>query len=383
MRVERGLQHGLRIAFIGQRGLPATYGGIERHVEEIGTRLAARGHDVTVFCRPGYSEAGLDEYRGMHLRRLPTVHTKHFEAVVHSGIASLRSLRSDYDIVHYQAIGPGLVAPVPRALSGAKIVLTVHGLDHKRAKWGMAARYVLTSAAWMSAHAPHATIVVSSALAGHYRDVFDRDTRVISNGVNRPEPRSPGPYSERLGLTPGKYVLFVGRLVPEKSPDVLIRAFKRIRGDHKLVIAGGSSHTESFVSLLRSLAADDERIVLAEYVYGEELAELYSNAALFVLPSSLEGLPLTLLEAASYGLPTVVSDIPPHLEVVGDTAPPSWVFPCGNDERLKAALEGILADPGPSRLYGAKLRDDVFARYSWDEAATATEKLYFELMSAR
>jgi glycosyltransferase involved in cell wall biosynthesis len=371
---------GLRIAYIGQRGLPATYGGIERHVEEIGARLAERGHEITVFCRADYSPDRASSYRGMRLRQLPTVHTKHFEAVVHSGIASIRSLKDDFDIIHYQAIGPGLVAPVPRAFSDAKVVLTVHGLDHQRAKWGRAARYVLTSAAWMSARAPHATVVVSSALARHYRDVYDRDTVLIANGVTATDRRAPGAFSRQLGLTPGRYVLFVGRLVPEKAPDALIRAFRNVQADVKLVIAGGSSHTDDFVAVLRSLASADPRVVLAEYVYGQRLAELYSNARAFVLPSSLEGMPLTLLEAASYGLPTVVSDIAPHLEVVGGTVPESWVFPSGDEASLTAALESVIARPQASRQFGARLRNDVVARYSWDAAAAATEKLYWELL---
>jgi len=369
---------GLRIAMIGQRGVPATFGGVEHHVEEIGARLAERGHQVTVYCRNGYGDgdaAHLGEYRGMQLRHLPTVSSKHLDAIAHSGLATLAALGHRHDIVHYHALGPGLVAPIPRALSHARVVQTVHGLDDQRAKWGRGARSVLRTARWMSAHVPNATIAVSRALADEYAERQGRSAVYIPNGVSEPVPQGPEPLA-RFDLQPHGYVLFVGRLVPEKAPDLLIRAFQRMHPSLRLVVAGGSSHTDGYVAELRQAAAGDHRIVLTGYAYGPLLAALYRHAAAFVLPSALEGLPLTLLEAAASGVPVVASDIPPHLEVLGGDGPGHRLFASGDESGLAAALHGVLSDQTFERLGAEQLRRRVLARYSWDRATQATEAVY-------
>ena len=311
----------LRIAMIGARGVPATFGGVERHVEELGTRLAARGHQVIVYARTNYVEEQRDAWRGMSVRNLTTVDSKHLDAIVHSAKATIAAMRDRVDVVHYHAVGPGLPSALPRFASRAKVVHTIHGRDSERAKWSPAAQVVLRTAEWMSARVPDETIVVSRDLVEHYRRAHGRRTTYIPNGVDAPTARPPAVIAERWGLTTGSYLLFLGRLVPEKAPDLLIRAFRRLPGDLRLVIAGGSSFTDEYVAELEREAADDPRVVLAGYVFGEQLDELYSNAAAFVLPSYLEGLPLTLLEAASYGTPVVASDIPPNLEIVGSDAP--------------------------------------------------------------
>lgn len=367
---------GLRVAMIGQRGVPATYGGVEHHVEELGARLAARGHEVTVYCRNGYSDDDhAAEHRGMRLRHLPTVASKHLDAIAHSGLCTMAALAAHHDVIHYHALGPGLVAPLPRALSRARVVLTVHGLDDERAKWSRAAQSVLRTAQWMSAHVPNATIAVSRALADHYAVRHGRSAAYIPNGMTPAVRRGPEPL-DRLGLEPFGYVLFVGRLVPEKAPDLLIRAFRRMHPSLKLVVAGGSSHTDGYVAELQRLAGGDPRVVLTGYVYGPLLEALYTNAAAFVLPSALEGLPLTLLEAASYGLPLVASDIPPHLEVLGGEGPGRRLFASGDELGLAAALDRSLSDPAFERLGAARLRQRIVAHYSWDRAAQATEALY-------
>ena len=369
---------GLRIAMIGQRGVPATFGGVEHHVEELGARLAARGHEVTVYCRNGYGDGDHDhaaEYRGMRLRHLPTVSSKHFDAIAHSGLATVAALAAHHDVVHYHALGPGLVAPLPRALSHARVVQTIHGLDDERAKWSRPAQTVLRTAQWMSAHVPNATIAVSRALADHYGARHGRSAVYIPNGVTPGVLRDPEPL-EQFGLQPGSYVLFVGRLVPEKAPDLLIRAFRRVHPALKLVVAGGSSHTDGYVADLRQLVGRDPRVVLPGYVYGAVLEALYTHCAAFVLPSALEGLPLTLLEAASYGVPVVASDIAPHLEVLGGEGPGRRLFPSGDESGLAAALDRALRDFPGERLGAARLRQRVLDRYSWDRATLATEAVY-------
>ncbi|MEO7837363.1 MAG: glycosyltransferase family 4 protein [Acidimicrobiales bacterium] len=364
------------MAFIGQRGVPATFGGIEHHVEEIGTRLAARGHEVTVFCRTNYSPEPSARYRGMRLCHLPTVSSKHLDAIVHSGLSTLRALGAGFDIVHYHALGPGLLAPLPRYLSRSRVVLTVHGLDDERAKWGFAASAVLRTAGWMSARVPDATIVVSQALADHYAGAHGRTAFRIANGVDEPQPHPPKEITERFGLRKGGFVLFVGRLVPEKAPDLLIRAFSRLSGDVRLVIAGGSSFSDAYVERVARLAAADPRVLMTGYVYGPTLGELYANAAAFVLPSSLEGLPLTLLEAASHATPIVASSISPHLEVLGEDGPGHRLFPSGDEDALLSSLTRSMADPAAEQAGARDLRKEVLAAYSWTAAVDATEAVY-------
>jgi glycosyltransferase involved in cell wall biosynthesis len=366
----------LRICMIGQRGIPATFGGIEHHVEELGSRLAELGHDVTVYTRTNYSDARFVTLRGMRPRYLPTVSSKHLDAIVHSGLSTLDAMLRGADIVHYHAVGPGIPALVPRFLSSASVVLTVHGLDADRAKWGSAARRVLSGATWLSARVPDETIVVSRELERHYRERYGRETTYIPNGVTDPIRRPPDEIVRRYGLHGDDYVLFVGRLVPEKAPDVLLRAFRSVTTDRRLVIAGGSSFTDDYVRSLERLAAADPRVIMTGYVYGPLLEELYTNAAGFVLPSSLEGLPLTLLEAASYGLPIVASDIPPHIEVVGDAGPGHRIFASGDEVALRDAIGELLGEPEVERVGAAAMRDAILATYRWDDAAAATERVY-------
>ncbi len=368
-----------RIAFIGQRGVPATIGGIEHHVEEIGSRLVARGHDVTVFSRSNYTARHLIEHRGMHVRYIPTAPTKHLEALVHSGLSTAAAMApgpNRADILHFHAIGPSVFTPLPRALTRRGVVLTIHGLDYDRDKWGVGARAALRSAGWISAHVPHATITVSRNLADYYLRRYGRVAHYIPNGVAAPVHRPPHLITERFGLHGGDYALFLGRLVPEKAPDLLLRAFRRVDSAARLVIAGGSSFTDRYVQELEAAAARDSRVLMVGPVQGELLDELYTNAALFVLPSSLEGLALTLLEAASYRLPIVASDIPPNREVLGSDGPGGRLVPSGDEAALAQALATTLGALDDARNGACRLGDRVIAEYDWDEVTDATEAVY-------
>jgi len=377
------MSSGLRIAFIGQRGVPAGEGGVERHVEELGARLAERGHEVTVFCRRNYLADRPAEHRGMRLRHLPTISTKSLDFIAHSALSTLVAMPSKPDIIHYHAIGSALVAPLPRLASRAGIVLTVHGLDHDRAKWSGPGRVMLRMAAGLSATVPHATITVSQALADHYATRYGREATYVPNGAPVAERREPGRMADRLGLRNRPYFLFVGRLVPEKRPDLLVRAFRRLGGDARLVIAGSSGFTDSYAATVARLAAEDPRVVVPGGVYGEDLAELYSNAAAFVLPSSLAWLPITLLEAAAHGAPVIVSDIPPHVEVVGVSGPGSRLVPSGDEAALTAAMAAALADPQAELAGAADFSRRVVQRYSWDLAAASTELIYEGVLAGR
>lgn len=373
----------LRIAVIGTRGVPASEGGIERHVEELGSRLAARGHEVTVYCRTNYVADRAPTYRGMHLKYVAAVGTKNLDFIAHSALSSILALRRPPDIVHYHAIGSALVAPLPRYLTRSGIVLTVHGLDYARNKWGGPARATLKFAEGLSARVPHATITVSRALADHYATALGRKADYIANGVPQATIRPMGPIGARLGIVGRPYFLFVGRLVPEKAPDLLIRAFARVQGDVRLVIAGSSGFTDAYAESLRRLAVSDQRVIFAGGVYGDELAELYSNAGAFVLPSSLEGLPITLLEALAHQAPVIVSDIAPHLEVVGDDGPGHRVVRQGDLDALAAAMSAVLADRATEAAGAQALAPHVARAYSWDAATTATEQVYARVLGLR
>ena len=367
----------LRIAMIGQKGLPATFGGIEHHVEQIGQRLAARGHEVTVYCRSSYGEVPASPYLGMQLRAASTWGSKHLDAIIHSGVSTAMAIAARSDIVHYHALGPGLLAPAPRYLSKASVVLTVHGLDHLRGKWGPGARAVLGSAHWMSGHVPQHVVVVSRALREHYQHEFGIDTTYIPNGVAPPQELAPRLIVEQLGLVPGEYALFVGRLVPEKGPDLLLRAFRQVAGDRRLVIVGDSSFSDRYAESVRTLAAADPRVQLTGFVFGELLSELYQHAAVFVQPSRLEGLPLTLLEAASHGVPVVASDIPPHRQVLGPKSSPGRrLFADGDEHSLAVELSRSLRRSVEEQDGALALQHEVLAEYQWEKAVDLLERVY-------
>ncbi len=382
----------LRIAMLGSRGVPASFGGIERHVEEIGSRLAARGHEVTVYCRPGYVPPGLQEHEGMRLQVLPAVATKHLEALTHTGVSSLHAVARGYDIFHYHAVGPGMLSAIPRLTSPrGRTVLTVHGLDFDREKWGAVGRRVFGMSGWLSANVPDRTIVVAQNLNDYYRTRYGRPTTFIRNGVTLPDPTVlpapsilPDPTVRPADAVRPGYVLFVGRLTPEKGPHLLVEAFRRLRQPGlRLAIVGGTSYTNDYVAQISAAAAADDRITCHGYVYGQDLVDLYRNAAVFAQPSTLEGMPLTILEAASHGLPIVASDIPVHLELLGQDAPGSRLFASGSVSELTAALERSLADPAAERRAALALKQRVATAYRWEDVVDELEQVYLEALATR
>lgn len=362
---------------LGTRGVPATFGGVERHVEEVGRRLVDRGHDVTVFAQSNYlGDAKVREHLGMRVVRVPSVRHRSLEAIAHSAMSTVAAMSGRHDVLHYHAVGPGLMAPLPRYLGRARVVQTIHGLDGERAKWGRVAQSILNAATWMSARVPHQTVTVSSALAEHYRERYDRSCTTIVNGVT-PKPARPADIiRSKYGLEGGDYSLFVGRLVPEKRPDLLIRAYRELDTHQPLVIVGGSSYTDDYVERLRRLAARDDRIIMPGYVYGEELDEFFTNATTFVQPSALEGLPLTLLEAMGSGTPVIASDIAPHREVVGRSRTGARLFRQGDLHDLVEALQWAHKDPVAEHAAAALEASYVARNFSWDACVDRLEAVY-------
>jgi len=371
------VEDAMKIAMVGQKGIPATYGGIERHVEEIATRLVERGHQVTVYSRLYYSHHH-GPYRGVSNVRLPSVRTKHLDAITHSGFATLHAALSGNDIVHFHALGPSVFSFLPRVF-GAKTVVTIHGLDWQRGKWGTFAARFLRACEVPSVRFPDGTIVVSKTLAGYYRSKHSTNTLVIPNGTNPGTLRPPNRI-KRWGLDRHPYVLWVGRLVPEKGCHYLIEAFRRLDTDAHLVMAGGSSFSDSYVQSLERLRGDDERIQMVGYVYGDVLDELWSNAYLVVQPSILEGLSIALIEALSYGRCTLVSDIPENLEVVEDCA---VTFRSRDVEDLRAKLQMCLDHPDMVAATAERCRQLAEERYSWPRLVEATEAFYQALLDGQ
>jgi glycosyltransferase involved in cell wall biosynthesis len=353
---------------IGQKGIPATYGGIEKHVDEISRRLAGRGHDVTVYCRPHYTPAHA-AVPGVRLVRRPSIRTKHLDAASHVAWCTLESMVRRHQVVHFHALGPSLFSAIPR-ITGARTAVTVHGLDWQREKWGRAAAWLLKQCERPAARFPNRTIVVSRTLRDYFRTQHGREVTYIPNGTSLPAPRPPQKILS-YGLVPGRYVLFVGRLVPEKGAHFLCEAFLGVESDMKLALAGGLSFSQDYVQQLRRYESD--RIRLLDYVYGEALEELWSNAYLVVQPSTMEGLSIALLEALSYGRCVLVSDIPENLEVARDVAVP---FQSRNVADLRDKLEDLIRNPDRVREYESRAREHIQRHYSWDTVAEQTEAVY-------
>jgi glycosyltransferase involved in cell wall biosynthesis len=367
----------LRIAMLGLRGIPATYGGVERAVEELSAQLAERGHDVTVYARSAYADPDIDEHRGVKVTRMPQINTKHGEAASHTLVALAAAIASRrYDVIHLHATGPGALSPISR-LAGVPTVVTVQGLDYRREKWGRGASAVLKRAAAICGKVPHSTIVVSRELARHFSEEHGADTVYIPNGVEPDTADGAPPFDD---LQPEGFVLYLGRLVPEKHVHTLIKAYAHYDGDTPLVIAGPHSHSPEYLAELEELAKDDPRVRLIGPQYGDEKTWLLRNAAVFVQPSSIEGLPLALLEALSAARYPVVSRIPENLEpvTVGDETLGQTVA-VGDEQGLARALKEALTAPDRDAV-GARLSEHVREEYDWGRIAERTEDVYRDVV---
>jgi glycosyltransferase involved in cell wall biosynthesis len=365
-------QRPLRIAFIGGRGVISKYSGIETYYEEVGKRLAQMGHEVTVYCRNHFTPA-LAEYNGMRLVRLPTIRSKHLETLVHTLLSTTHALTQKYDVVHYHALGPALFSFLPRLL-GRKTTVTVQGLDWQRKKWGRVAAAVLRLGERASVHLPSGTMVVSQTLQRRYRETHGAEVFYVPNGGvlrDRSEPRK----ILEWGLDPGKYVLFLGRFSPEKGCHLLVEAFEQIKTDVKLVMAGASSYCDDYSRELRTHASD--RIRMLDWVSGETLDELLTNAMVFVLPSDLEGLSLALLDAMGAGLCVLSSDVPENREVVDGAG---FTFQRGDAGDLADRLRYLIANPAVREAAGRTAKKRIKDQYQWQRVAEDIEKAYFKVM---
>lgn len=363
----------MRIAMIGQKGIPSRSGGVEIHVEEIAARLAERGNDVTVFCRKSYCEEIKDTHRGINLKYMPSINTKHLDAITYTFLSSVFVAFGKYDVIHYHALGPSLLSFIPRML-GKKVICTVHGLDWQRDKWGKVAKSVLKLGEVATAKFPHKTISVSQTIADYYNDTYNNDTVFIPNGIDEKEIVESEEITKKYNLKKDEYILFLARLVPEKGLHYLIEAYNNINTNKKLVIAGGSSHSDDYVDRIKENVKDNENIIMTGFVKGKLLDELFSNAYIYILPSEIEGLPISLLEAMSFGNCCLVSDIEQNMEVIGDNW--GYSFESKNSKDLKEKLEELLNNEEKVNRIKENVQSYVKQKYNWDEVSRQTEEVY-------
>lgn len=372
----------LNIAMLGHKRIPSREGGIEIVVEELSTRMAAQGHTITCFNRSGHHVSGKefdavvgDTYQGIHLKTVPTIDKKGLAAVSSSFFASIAAAFGHYDVVHFHAEGPCAMLWLPKFL-GKRCIATVHGLDWRREKWkeGFASKYIKLGEKVAAKYADE-IIVLSKSVQSYFRESYGRKTHFIPNGVNCPMLCPAQEITGKYGLLGSDYILFVGRLVPEKGLRYLIQAFNNVKTEKKLVIAGGSSDSAAFQEELEDLARDDDRILFTGFVQGRPLQELYSNAYVYVLPSDLEGMPLSLLEAMSYGNCCLTSNIPECVDVVEDHG---LVFNKGDPEDLRKKLQILCDDKDLVEKYRKDAAEFICGKYNWDAVVNQTLELYEE-----
>lgn len=370
----------LNIAMLGHKRIPSREGGIEIVVEELSTRMIRLGHNVTCFNRSGHHVSGkefdgenLKEYKGVRLKSVLTINRKGLAAMTSSVFAALQASLGKFDVVHFHAEGPCAMLWLPK-LFGKRCIATVHGIDWKREKWknGFGSKYIKFGEKIAAKYADE-IIVLSEGVQNYFQETYGRKTVFIPNGVNRPETYEPKQIKEKYGLEKDDYILYLGRLVPEKGEHYLVEAFKNVCTDKKLVIAGGASDTDDYMERLKRLADGDERIVFTGFVQGRLLEELYSNAYVYVLPSDLEGMPLSLLEAMSYGNCCLVSDIAECAEVVEDKAA---IFRKSDVADLKEKLQMLCGDSTLVQKYKDEAANFICGKYNWDAVVRKTLALY-------
>ena len=369
----------LNIAMLGHKRIPSREGGVEIVVEELSTRMVEAGHTVTCYNRKGHHVSGkefdsqtLCEYKGVKLKEVITIDKKGLAAMTSSFFAAIKATFGKYDVVHFHAEGPCAMMWIPK-LFGKRCICTIHGLDHQRAKWtGFAKKYILFGEK-MAVKFADEMIVLSQAVQEYFKEVYGRETIFIPNGVTLPECKSADSITNEYGLKKDDYILFLGRIVPEKGVRYLVEAFKQVDTDKKLVIAGGSSDTEDFMNELKDMAQGDERIIFTGFVQGQLLEELYSNAYVYTLPSDLEGMPLSLLEAMSYGNCCLVSDIAECAEVVEDKA---VTFAKSDVADLKEKMQWLCDNKEVVMKYKNEAAEFICKKYNWDEIVARTLKLY-------
>ncbi|MEK7653302.1 MAG: glycosyltransferase family 4 protein [Patescibacteria group bacterium] len=377
----------MKIAFIGQKGIPAHQGGIEKHVEELSLRLAKAGFDITVYSRPAYTKNHQTKYQGVKIVNLPSIKTKHLDAITHTFISSLHSLFQDYDVIHYHGVGPALLSFIPRVFKPrAKVIVTFHCIDRQHQKWGAFARLMLGLGEWAACRFPHETIVVSQTLKKYCRYRFDKETSYIPNGVDiknikiQEYKNIKNQTLKKYNLTKNNYFLVVSRLIQHKGIHTLIKAYQKISarggsacGGKKLVIVGDGANTNNYVSRLKELAAGNPDIIFTGQKSGLDLETLFKNAYLFIQPSEAEGLSIALLEAMSFGAPVLISNIEENQEATDGLA---LEFKNKNVNDLARQLNFAVKHPNQLKKQAALAKRHTGKNHNWDDIVKQTVEIY-------
>lgn len=370
----------LKIAMIGHKRIPSREGGVEIVVEELSTRMAKLGYDVTVYNRSGkhaldksQKTKRIKEYKNVKIKKVLTIDKKGLAAMTSSFFGTFRILFSRADVVHYHAEGPCAMIPIIKFLSRKRIIVTIHGLDWQRAKWGGFATKYIKFGEKMAVKYADEIIVLSENVKKYFKDNYGRNTHFIPNGVNKPTILKSKIIKDKYNLSKDDYILFLGRIVPEKGVHYLIDAFNSIKTNKKLVIAGSASDTDNYYQELKNKSKENKNIIFTGFVQGKELEELYSNAYIYCLPSDLEGMPLSLLEAMSYGNCCLTSDIDECSEVLEDKG---VIFKKSNIKDLSSKLQKLCDDEKLVKKYKNESQKFILNKYNWDYVVEETLKLY-------
>ncbi|MBW4602067.1 MAG: glycosyltransferase family 4 protein [Calothrix sp. FI2-JRJ7] len=374
----------MRIAVIGAKGLPPLQGGIEHYCAELYPRMVTQGCSVDLFARASYTETKLGkryDYKGVNVIPLPGLKMRGIDAFVTSALGAVASSTSHYDIIHFHALGPSLFTCLPRIASNSKIVVTCQGLDWQRAKWGSFSTGLIQLGEQAAVKFAHGIIVVSNALQTYFQRTYGRQTVYIPNApASYADSDSQFNYGKELGLEKGRYILFLGRMVPEKRPDLLIEAFSKLQQTGwKLVLAGGVSDTKTYTAEILNKISNNPNIVFAGELRGVRLAEIVRGAGLFALPSDLEGLPLAMLEAMREGIPVVASDIPPHQQLVAGRG---ILFEAGNVDSCLQSLQWSIQNPQECAKMAKNAQIYLQNNYSWERITSDTMRLYTKLLNS-
>lgn len=371
----------MKVAMIGHKRIPSREGGVEIVVEKLAVGMVKRGHQVTAYNRRGKRLYEKDlsiqakeqkEYKGVRIVSVPTIDKKSLNAIIYSVAATIKALFGHYDIIHFHAEGPCCMIWLP-AILHIRTVATIHGLDWQRAKWGGFATKFLLFSEKMAVKFADQVIVLSENNVKYFKDTYDRKVLFVPNGVEKPEVIESVVIREKWRLVKDGYILFLARLVPEKGLEYLLDAYKQLNTDKKLVIAGGGSHSSEYVEQIKTQISGNNDIILTGFVQGEVLQELYSNAYIYVLPSDIEGMPLSLLEAMSYGNCCVVSDIAENVEVVEDKA---YCFKKGSADSLKCVLQHLLENEELVRAKKETASTYICEKYDWNRIVDRTLEIY-------